>query len=136
MAWLDSFHLGMTLSDHERAIKEPSQRGALLNLKLRLLSVFTAFYNVAKGHPVVISRSKPAKNSFHTLIFVSDLRLDLTGNTVIDACALPTAILDNDTVCDASTKSSKTYVISAHRKMYLETWERVRIPCEWNPCVC
>ena len=89
-------HLGMAFSDSERSPKTKSlnqkERGALVNLKDSISRILIEFSVDRKGQPLAAGLSCSSQGGIHTLIFVSEVKLDLTSNTVVaDACVLPLA---------------------------------------------
>ena len=61
-----------------------------MNLKESIRAILMEFSIDRKGQPLVAGLSSSSQGRIHTLIFVSEVKLDLTSNTVVaDACVLP-----------------------------------------------
>ena len=83
----------MAFSDSEISAKAKSNqkdRGTLVNLKESISAILIEFSVKRKGQPLAAGLSSSSQWGIHTLIFVSEVKLDLTSNTVVaDACVLP-----------------------------------------------
>jgi len=83
----------MAFSDSEMSAKTKSnqkERGTLVNLKESISAILMEFSINRKGQPLAAGLSSSSQGGIHTLIFVSEVKLDLTSNTVVaDACVLP-----------------------------------------------
>lgn len=83
----------MAFSDSEKSAKTKSnqkERGTLVNLKESISAILVEFSVHRKGQPLAAGLCNPSQGGIHTLIFVSEVKLDLTSNTVVaDACVLP-----------------------------------------------
>ncbi|KAF8958508.1 hypothetical protein BDZ97DRAFT_1762138 [Flammula alnicola] len=95
LQWL-STHIGMTLSEREKQVKNRSDqlaRGTLVNLKESLACLFLKYSGLddPKAWSNVFGLSNPTSGvGIYTLIFVNEMKLDLSSHTVVlDACVVP-----------------------------------------------
>jgi MYND finger len=90
LQWLNT-HLGITMSDRERALRDADvQTEVLLNLKDSLHTIFVSTSGIQGRRERVFSLVDSHTNNSDTLIFITDLRLDVSCHTVIaDGYVLP-----------------------------------------------
>lgn len=90
--WM-SVHLGLTLSDHEKEaekLNDPKKQGMLYNLK-HSIGAFFLHHTQREERPRVFGLHNPDNDvGTYALIFLNDIRLDLSAQTVVvDACVVP-----------------------------------------------
>jgi hypothetical protein len=88
LGWIDP-HLGLTMTDRERALKEQEIRtDTLTNIKSTIHAILISVTGVQKHRLRVFGLS--VEGNVDTVIFVPTLRLDLASHTLVaDAYALP-----------------------------------------------
>lgn len=88
-------HVSLMLSDRQRAIRDrqteyTSTRDVLVDVKDTLHTLLIRISGVQGGKSRAFGLAEPSMGGIYTLIFVTDLRLDLASHTVVaDACVLP-----------------------------------------------
>ncbi|KIM36063.1 hypothetical protein M413DRAFT_449391 [Hebeloma cylindrosporum] len=95
LQWL-STHMGMTLSETEKKVKDrpnQSDRGAMVNLKESIATIILKYSGLAdpRDARMPFGLCNPVKGvGVYTLIFVNDIKLDVASHTVVvDACVVP-----------------------------------------------
>lgn len=93
--WINP-HVSLMFSDRERAIKERQINGTsgvqdiMINVKDTLHVLITSVAGIHRPKSRVFGLTEPSRGGVYTLIFVTDLRLDLASHTIVaDACILP-----------------------------------------------
>jgi hypothetical protein len=83
-------HLGVSLNEEKEAAEASGKpKSGLLELKDSLSSIYVRVLDDNHGKPTLFKLTDVGGVGVYALLFVSTLRIDLTGNTVIaDACIL------------------------------------------------
>ena len=102
-------HLFLVLSDQERSKLESTvgNRGAgvIIDLKRTISAMF--FKGARLGLPHIFCLSCPTSGDY-ALIFVNDLKLDLTSQSIVaDACVIPLNERNSPVVSETMSRSSK-----------------------------
>lgn len=93
LTWVDT-HIGLMLSDRERTIRDTSSgyshKDLIYDIKDSIAHIIIQYAGI-KGHKSrIFALNDPEKGGIYTLIFCTDLRLDLSSHTIVlDACILP-----------------------------------------------
>ncbi|KAJ3538756.1 hypothetical protein NMY22_g5026 [Coprinellus aureogranulatus] len=98
-------HLGISLNE-EKELEEASGRpkSGLSELKDSLSHILIRFLEDAESKPTIFKLTLPSSVGTYALLFVSSMRIDLTGHTIVaDACILTLtyATMDNPSLSRA-----------------------------------
>lgn len=94
ISWLGT-HLGLTLSDRERAIRDTPSGYSLhkdlrFDVKDSITHILAQYVGLQGPSRNVFCLRDPGKEGMYCYIFATDLRLDLASHTVVlDACIMP-----------------------------------------------
>jgi hypothetical protein len=95
LEWMTT-HLSLMLSDRQRVIRDKqiktvsNTRDVMVDVKDTLYALFMRISGLQGGKSRVFGLTEPSMGGIYTLIFITELRLDLASHTVVaDACVLP-----------------------------------------------
>jgi len=109
LQWLSS-HLGMMMSEREQQMQRSSRKaednGMIINLKESIGTFFLKSSGFDRPSTRVIGVSNPTLG-LYILVFVNEIRLDLSCHTVVaDACVIPLTLKNGAKVQRAMQKSA------------------------------
>lgn len=93
LTWMDT-HIGLMLSDRERNIRDTmpgySHKDIIFDVKDSIAHIIIQYAGIKGNKSQIFALSDPEKGGIYTLIFCTDIRLDVASHTVVlDACILP-----------------------------------------------
>jgi hypothetical protein len=130
-----SAHVSMMFSHQERVMRDQNSLDTLTNIKDALHAILLSAGLRGETKQKVFGLSNSSLGGIDTMIFVTELRLDLGSHTVIaDACVLPLSpeLLANNPLLRNRLAQSKVYVIETSEAVG-EAWKRL-IPAWVERC--